>query len=43
VLRVLGNLLGLEGFGYDTSEQVRDEIGAKVKGWLAEQGLASSR
>jgi NADH-quinone oxidoreductase subunit G len=27
VLRVLGNLLGLAGFDYDTSEQVRDEIG----------------
>jgi NADH-quinone oxidoreductase subunit G len=26
VLRVLGNLLGLEGFGYDSSEQVKDEI-----------------
>ena len=27
VLRVLGNLLGLAGFDYDSSEQVRDEIG----------------
>ncbi|MBE0612254.1 MAG: NADH-quinone oxidoreductase subunit G [Burkholderiales bacterium] len=27
VLRVLGNLLGLEGFDYDSSEQVRDAIG----------------
>jgi NADH-quinone oxidoreductase subunit G len=26
VLRVIGNLLGLTGFDYDTSEQVRDEI-----------------
>ena len=26
VLRVLGNLLGLDGFDYDSSEQVRDEI-----------------
>jgi NADH-quinone oxidoreductase subunit G len=26
VLRVLGNLLGIEGFDYDSSEQVRDEI-----------------
>ena len=26
VLRVLGNLLGLAGFAYDSSEQVRDEI-----------------
>ncbi len=30
-LRVLGNILGLSGFDYDTSEQVRDEIlGANV-------------
>ena len=27
VLRVLGNLLGIAGFDYDSSEQVRDEIG----------------
>ncbi|MRW88964.1 NADH-quinone oxidoreductase subunit G [Duganella sp. FT80W] len=26
VLRVLGNILGLPGFDYDTSEQIRDEI-----------------
>ena len=26
VLRVLGNLLGLPGFAYDSSEQIRDEI-----------------
>ncbi|MCW5626030.1 MAG: molybdopterin-dependent oxidoreductase, partial [Burkholderiales bacterium] len=26
VLRVLGNLLDLPGFGYDSSEQVRDEV-----------------
>ncbi len=26
VLRVLGNLLGLDGFAYESSEQVRDEI-----------------
>jgi NADH-quinone oxidoreductase subunit G len=26
VLRVLGNLLELDGFGYDSSEQVRDEV-----------------
>jgi NADH-quinone oxidoreductase subunit G len=30
-LRVLGNILGLSGFDYDTSEQVRDEaLGANV-------------
>ncbi|MDP2639350.1 MAG: molybdopterin-dependent oxidoreductase, partial [Betaproteobacteria bacterium] len=27
VLRVLGNLLGLAGFDYDSSEQVREELG----------------
>ncbi|MBI5909328.1 MAG: molybdopterin-dependent oxidoreductase, partial [Betaproteobacteria bacterium] len=26
VLRVLGNLLGIKGFDYDSSEQIRDEI-----------------
>ena len=26
VLRVLGNLLGIKGFDYDSSEQVRDEV-----------------
>jgi NADH-quinone oxidoreductase subunit G len=26
VLRVLGNLLGLSGFDYDTSEAIRDEV-----------------
>jgi NADH-quinone oxidoreductase subunit G len=26
VLRVLGNILGLQGFDYETSEQVRDEV-----------------
>jgi NADH-quinone oxidoreductase subunit G len=26
VLRVLGNLLGLQGFDYDTSEQIRNEV-----------------
>jgi NADH-quinone oxidoreductase subunit G len=26
VLRVLGNLLGLAGFDYDTSEAIRDEL-----------------
>ncbi|MDB0569680.1 NADH-quinone oxidoreductase subunit NuoG [Ralstonia solanacearum] len=29
VLRVLGNLLGLSGFDYDTSETVRDDVLAK--------------
>ena len=31
VLRVLGNLLGLAGFDYDSSEQVRDEIGTSAQ------------
>jgi NADH-quinone oxidoreductase subunit G len=26
ILRVLGNALGLEGFGYQSSEEVRDEL-----------------
>jgi NADH-quinone oxidoreductase subunit G len=30
VLRVLGNLLGLPGFGYASSEEVRDELSAAV-------------
>jgi NADH-quinone oxidoreductase subunit G len=30
VLRVLGNLLGLNGFDYDTSEAVRDEVIGKT-------------
>ncbi|RJG09349.1 NADH-quinone oxidoreductase subunit NuoG [Massilia cavernae] len=29
VLRVLGNLLGLQGFDYDTSEAIRDELFGK--------------
>ncbi|MEM8512055.1 NADH-quinone oxidoreductase subunit G [Massilia sp. MP_M2] len=29
VLRVLGNLLGLQGFDYDTSESIRDELFGK--------------
>jgi NADH-quinone oxidoreductase subunit G len=39
VLRVLGNLLGLQGFDYDTSEQIRNEVlGAAT---LAEVNLAA--
>jgi NADH-quinone oxidoreductase subunit G len=30
VLRVLGNLLGIDGFGYETSEEVRDEFRAAL-------------
>jgi NADH-quinone oxidoreductase subunit G len=32
ILRVLGNLLDLKGFAYDSSEQVRDELKALVEG-----------
>jgi NADH-quinone oxidoreductase subunit G len=33
VLRVLGNLLGLQGFDYETSEAIRNEVlGTEVKG-----------
>ena len=31
VLRVLGNLLGLPGFGYASSEEVRDELSSVVE------------
>jgi len=31
VLRVLGNLLDIQGFDYDSSEQVRDEIGTSAQ------------
>ena len=34
VLRVLGNLLGIAGFDYDSSEQVRDEFGSDLAGKL---------
>jgi NADH-quinone oxidoreductase subunit G len=45
VLRVLGNLLGIEGFDYDSSEQVRDEfakpeqVAAKLDNRLNEVAL----
>jgi NADH-quinone oxidoreductase subunit G len=32
VLRVLGNLLGLEGFDYASSEEVRDELHRRLEG-----------
>jgi len=34
VLRVLSNLLGVAGFDYDSSEQVRDELGSDIAGRL---------
>jgi NADH-quinone oxidoreductase subunit G len=36
ILRVIGNLLDASGFEYVTSEEVRDEIAAKVSGARAE-------
>ncbi|WP_042548931.1 NADH-quinone oxidoreductase subunit NuoG, partial [Ralstonia solanacearum] len=43
VLRVLGNLLGLSGFDYDTSETVRDEVLAKpVAGRLSNATAAQT-
>ncbi|ALF88689.1 MULTISPECIES: NADH-quinone oxidoreductase subunit NuoG [Ralstonia solanacearum species complex] len=43
VLRVLGNLLGLSGFDYDTSETVRDEVLAKpVAGQLSNATAAQT-
>jgi NADH-quinone oxidoreductase subunit G len=49
VLRVLGTILGLEGFAYATSEQVRDEvlgqteIGPRLDNRLRDDGIAASR
>ncbi|MDZ7770978.1 MAG: molybdopterin-dependent oxidoreductase [Woeseiaceae bacterium] len=37
VLRVLGNLLGIEGFDYETSENIRDELRDEL-GEIAETG-----
>jgi NADH-quinone oxidoreductase subunit G len=37
VLRVLGSLLGLDGFGFDTSEQVRDSVLPAGEGALAQR------
>lgn len=43
VLRVLGNLLGLSGFDYDTSETVRDDVLAKpVAGRLSNATAAQT-
>ncbi len=54
VLRVLGNLLGLSGFDYDTSETIRDEVlgigevteansQARLNNWSDLQPQATSR
>jgi NADH-quinone oxidoreductase subunit G len=41
VLRVLGNLLGLAGFEYLSSEDVRDELRRELDGFAADQGVTS--
>ena len=33
ILRVLGNLVDLEGFEYESSDQVRDELLSECEGW----------
>ncbi|MFO1376151.1 MAG: NADH-quinone oxidoreductase subunit NuoG [Steroidobacteraceae bacterium] len=43
VLRVLGNLLALEGFEYDSAEQVRDELRALADGVVADNRYAGTR
>jgi NADH-quinone oxidoreductase subunit G len=40
VLRVLGNLLGLAGFEYLSSEDVRDELRRELDGFAAETSVA---
>ncbi len=42
VLRVLGNLTGLDGFDYDSSEQVRDEVRGATAGQVADNGLRAT-
>lgn len=37
VLRVLGNLLGLDGFEYDSSEEIRDEFLGEVDGNVSDR------
>jgi NADH-quinone oxidoreductase subunit G len=43
VLRVLGNLLGLEGFEFETAEQVRDELQALVGAATADNRYGGTR
>ncbi|HEY7377752.1 MAG TPA: NADH-quinone oxidoreductase subunit NuoG [Steroidobacteraceae bacterium] len=43
VLRVLGNLLNLPGFDYDTSEAVRDEVRTLSRDARADSAFAASR
>jgi len=42
VLRVLGNLLGLEGFEYGTSEEVRDELRRRLEDAAVEDRRGSA-
>ncbi|MGH8257660.1 MAG: molybdopterin-dependent oxidoreductase, partial [Steroidobacteraceae bacterium] len=42
ILRVLGNLLDLQGFDYQSSEQVRDELSARVNAAATESAAAQS-
>jgi NADH-quinone oxidoreductase subunit G len=41
VLRVLGNLLGLGGFEYLSSEEVRDELRHELEGFASDTNVAS--
>ena len=43
VLRVLGNLLGLPGFDYNTSEEVRDELRGRIGEVQGDNTMRSSR
>jgi len=42
ILRVLGNLLDLQGFDYQSSEQVRDELAARISAAAAAAAAAAS-
>jgi NADH-quinone oxidoreductase subunit G len=42
VLRVLGNLLGLGGFEYLSSEEIRDELRRELDEYATEQGAAGA-
>ena len=42
ILRVLGNLLAIDGFEYESAEQVRDELRAAVGGAVADNRYAGT-
>ena len=42
ILRVLGNLTGLAGFEYQSSDQIRDEAAARAQGSSTPEGAASA-